>query len=564
MACISPSRIAGSCSGRRRAPPPTVAVGPPPPSHWPSYLLRVPAMRPSLSVRTRRCKGPRSRTPIIVSSKLFSKPSDAEGFVSPENPGGNEEYGLPLGPEPCRGVPVFVTLPVDAVDAEGRMTRPKAMAVSFLALKAGGVEGVVMEVWWGIVEREGPGIYDWKGYRDVVARAAKCGLKVRAIMSFHQSGRGFRVPLPRWVLQEMDKEPNLSYTDKAGRRDRECLSLGCDMLPVLNGRSPLQAYSDFMRNFRDTFKGYLGAVVTGIQIGMGPGGELRYPYFPSEPLRMNSEDFGKFQCFDKFMLASLRACARAIGKDDWGNGVPFDVMDFEENGPHQTSFFRNEGYCDSPQGRFFLSWYSGMLLLHGERLCMAAETIFHGTGVRLYGKIAGIHWHYTTASHPLELTAGYYNTSTRDGYLPIARMFGRHGVTLCCTCFDLRDAEEKKTNTNSSPEGLLKQLMYAAFSANIPVSGENSLPYLDDASCRQILKTSKMYPDGYHESPSSFNFVRMDKNMFGGKSWSQFLRLVKELSHERNVKDHFNSRRTESHLSFKSSVERCGRAVAYY
>lgn len=258
------------------------------------------------------------------------------------------------------------------------------------------------------------------------------------------------------------------------------------------------------------------------------------------------------------MLASLRACASEIGKDDWGNGVPFDV------GSEENSFFRNEGYWDSPQGRFFLGWYSRMLLLHGERLCMAAETIFYGTGVRLYGKIAVIHWHYATASHPLELTAGYYNTSIRDGYLSIARMFGRHGVTLCCTCFDLCDAEEKRTNTNSSPEGLLKQLMYAAFCANIPVSGENSQPYLDDASSRQILKTSKLYPHGFRESSSSFNFVRMDNKMFGGKSWSHFMRLVKGLSHDRNVNDQFNSRRTESHLSFKSSAERYGRALACY
>lgn len=42
----------------------------------------------------------------------------------------------------------------------------------------------------------------------------------------------------------------------------EYVSLGCDMLPVLLGRSPLQAYADFMRNFRDTFRPFLGVVIT--------------------------------------------------------------------------------------------------------------------------------------------------------------------------------------------------------------------------------------------------------------------------------------------------------------
>ena len=60
----------------------------------------------------------------------------------------------------------------------------------------------------------------------------------------------------------MDKEPNLAFADRFGRRNKEYISLGCDVFPVLRGRSPIQAYSDFMRSFRDTFKDFLGVVVT--------------------------------------------------------------------------------------------------------------------------------------------------------------------------------------------------------------------------------------------------------------------------------------------------------------
>ena len=37
----------------------------------------------------------------------------------------------------------------------------EALRVSLHTLKQIGVEGVMIDVWWGIVEREGPELYDW-------------------------------------------------------------------------------------------------------------------------------------------------------------------------------------------------------------------------------------------------------------------------------------------------------------------------------------------------------------------------------------------------------------------
>lgn len=42
----------------------------------------------------------------------------------------------------------------------------------------------------------------------------------------------------------------------------EYISLGCDILPILHGRSPIQAYADLMRSFRETFRSFLGGVIT--------------------------------------------------------------------------------------------------------------------------------------------------------------------------------------------------------------------------------------------------------------------------------------------------------------
>lgn len=51
------------------------------------------------------------------------------------------------------------------------------------------------------------------------------------------------------------------YTDRSGRRNPEYISLGCDQLPVLRGRTPIQVYTDYMRSFREKFKNYLGDVI---------------------------------------------------------------------------------------------------------------------------------------------------------------------------------------------------------------------------------------------------------------------------------------------------------------
>lgn len=72
---------------------------------------------------------------------------------------------------------------------------------------------------------------------------------------------GCSIPLPKWAVEEIDKDPDLAYTDQWGRRNYEYISLGCDNLPVLKGRTPVQCYADFMRAFRDNFKHLLGDTI---------------------------------------------------------------------------------------------------------------------------------------------------------------------------------------------------------------------------------------------------------------------------------------------------------------
>lgn len=87
-----------------------------------------------------------------------------------------------------KGVPVYVMMPLDSVTMNHAVNRRKAMNASLQALKSTGVEGIMMDVWWGLVEKDAPGAYNWGGYSELLEMAKKHGLKVQAVMSFHQCG----------------------------------------------------------------------------------------------------------------------------------------------------------------------------------------------------------------------------------------------------------------------------------------------------------------------------------------------------------------------------------------
>lgn len=85
-------------------------------------------------------------------------------------------------------VPVFIMLPLDTVTLGGSLNKPRAMNASLMALKSAGVEGVMVDAWWGLVEKEGPLKYNWEGYAELVKMVQKHGLKLQVVMSFHQCG----------------------------------------------------------------------------------------------------------------------------------------------------------------------------------------------------------------------------------------------------------------------------------------------------------------------------------------------------------------------------------------
>jgi len=104
------------------------------------------------------------------------------------------------------------------------------------------------------------------------------------------------------------------------------------------------------------------------------------------------------QCYDRFMVASLSAAAQQVGQPHWGNSGPHDAGSYCQ-WPHQTGFFHHQGSWSSEYGRFFLQWYSSMLLQHADQFLGRAQRVFKAHGVQLHARLPTIHWWYNQAAH---------------------------------------------------------------------------------------------------------------------------------------------------------------------
>ncbi|KAG6427145.1 hypothetical protein SASPL_111385 [Salvia splendens] len=222
-------------------------------------------------------------------------------------------------------------------------------------------------------------------------------------------------------------------------------------------------------------------------------------------------DIGEFQCYDKYLMESLVKAAEARGHLIWGrapnNAVLVDRADrvlamaniaFEEN-----------AYCSE-----------------------------------------GIHWWYKTASHAAELTAGFYNPANRDGYATIASVLKKHEATLNFTCVELRtlDQHEDFPEALADPEGLVWQVLNAAWDADIPVASENALPCYDKEGYNKILDIAKPFGDLDGRHLSAFTYLRLTPQLLEEQNFMEFERFVKRVHGEfvENVQPHHEEETEEA------------------
>ncbi|XP_020274508.1 beta-amylase 2, chloroplastic-like isoform X2 [Asparagus officinalis] len=437
---------------------PVIAGGTPaPPPHrtlipsGPQFLLYRPR-RFSDGGRLRmavKMDGKESSVADTVIDAVDAKPVIAEPPTKPER----DYTGTPY-------VPIYVMLPLGVINMDCELVNPNSLLEQLKALKSSNVDGVMVDCWWGIVEAHEPQRYRWNGYKQLFHMVRELGLKLQVVMSFHECGGNVGddvcIPLPHWVIEIGRGNPNIFFTDREGRRNYECLSWGIDKERVLRGRMAVEVYYDYMRSFRQEFDElFENGSITEIEIGLGPCGELRYPSYP-EKHGWKYPGIGEFQCYDEYLLRNLKEAAETRGHSLWARGP--DNAGSYNSYPHDTGFFRDGGDYDSYYGRFFLGWYSQVLIDHADRVLSLAKLAFEGSCIA--AKVSGIHWWYKTASHAAELTAGFYNPCNRDGYAPIAGILKKHEVALNFTCVELRtlDQYEGFPEALADPEGLVWQV----------------------------------------------------------------------------------------------------------
>ncbi|KAH7438282.1 hypothetical protein KP509_04G008700 [Ceratopteris richardii] len=424
---------------------------------------------------------------------------------------------------------------LDTITMDNEISNVDLLHANLHALRTAHVDGLMVDVWWGIVEKDGPKCYDWSAYRSLFKLIQSYGFKLQAVMSFHQCGNNAAdscyIPLPGWVCKEAESNPDIFFTNRDSKRNKEYLSFGIDNEPVLNGRTAVEVYRDFMQSFRESMSEFLeSGMVAEIEVGLGPAGELRYPSF-SNSQGWRFPGIGEFQCYDKYLLYDLKEAAKSIGHNEWGSSGPADAGHYND-WPQATGFFRKHGSFTSDYGRFFLEWYSGVLLKHGDTILEAASEVFEGCKVRLAAKIAGIHWWYKSMNHAAELAAGYYNLRERDGYKPIAKMLARHRAILNFTCIEMRD-KEHYWKARCGPEGLVRQVTNAGWDKGIDVSCENALPRFDRAAFDQILLNAR--PHGITDAipPKrrvfSFTYLRLGPELMQENHWREFVSFVRRM-----------------------------------
>ena len=154
-------------------------------------------------------------------------------------------------------VRLFVGLPADAVVSDGRgVGRPRAVSAALRALKLLGVDGVELPVSWAVAQPGPGGWFEWVGYRGVAVMVRDAGLDLR--VSLRTDGDA----LPGWVADAAAADPDVLFTDRSGHRRVGCLSFAVDELPVLVGKSPLQAYEAFFRSFAVAFDDFFDSTIT--------------------------------------------------------------------------------------------------------------------------------------------------------------------------------------------------------------------------------------------------------------------------------------------------------------
>ncbi|KAL8195766.1 hypothetical protein R6Q57_025519 [Mikania cordata] len=420
------------------------------------------------------------------------------------------------------GVKLYVGLPLNSVSECHAINHSRAIAAGLRALKLLGVEGVELPIWWGVSEREAMGKYEWSGYLALVDMIQKSGLKLHVSLCFHAC-KEESIHLPKWVSEIGESKPDIFFADRSGTRYKDCLSFGVDSLPVFDGKTAIQVYQGFIESFKTFFSPFMGSTITGVTLGLGPDGELRYPSCHDQVKNSVDHGAGEFQCYDENMMSSLKENAENVGNPLWGLCGPHDAPNYNQQ-PMCNTFFEDGGSWETAYGDFFLSWYSTQLISHADRMLSLASSSFIDTTVKVMGKLPLVPSWYRSRSHPAEVTAGFYNTTYRNGYEEIAKIFCKNSCGMILPGVDMLD-EQQPNEVFSSPELLLADIRDACRNHGVEVCGQN-LNVASTIKNFEQIKQNLADENGIE----LFLYQRMGSDFFSPENFPLFTAFVRSLN----------------------------------
>lgn len=150
-----------------------------------------------------------------------------------------------------------------------------------------------------------------------------------------------------------------------------------------------------------------------------------------------------WQCYDQYLLKSLQKSAEAKGHSFWARG-PDNAGSYSSQ-PHETEFFSNGGDYDGYYGRFFLSWYSRVLIEHSDRVLSLAKLSFEETCIA--AKVSCLYWSFWVLGYLCEPWLWNGNTSLSNSDIHLYSLRIKILVPLSnCTFFKGDKTRKKKRN----------------------------------------------------------------------------------------------------------------------
>lgn len=357
-----------------------------------------------------------------------------------------------------------------------------------------GVDGVSVDIWWGLVEKRGDQQFDWAYYDAIFADIRSAGLKIVPIMAFHQCGGNVGddcdIPLPPWIWQHYRAvgiaPEDLQYVSEFGNRSVETIALWAN-------EWVLPQYQEFMQAFAKRYAG-LASDISEINISMGPAGELRYPSYNShDGGRTAYPSRGGFQAYSALAVADFRLAMQQKYLTIEGLNLAWQSTFSQFNQlmpPADGDVFIDSGAAyNGAYGRDFTHWYHNVLLEHGRQMLDTALTAFANelADVELGFKIPGIHWQMAAADHrrrSAELAAGLISTAAPFsinngfGYAGIVGLAAAYadeprGIVLHFTALEMDD--NPIGDGQSMAKTLVQWLGAEAARQQVVLKGENAL-----------------------------------------------------------------------------------------